>query len=151
MPFERPVKQTTGRVSNKKEIMCSQKDPFNIFMNDMPISLFFLLHILSFFTRLCLSYLPRLGINSLSFHSSPLRPQTCPILCLLPCVLITKALRSGNSMSSIECPMFKSSELYTLHHISLLLLFTPLMLPTCYGNTLEDCCQLSLTEKRGEE
>lgn len=68
MPFERPIKQTTGKVFkegvdiSKKGITCFQRDPFNIFMNDMPTSPFSL-HILSFFTQLFLSYLPRLGAS----------------------------------------------------------------------------------------
>lgn len=99
-------------------------------------------------------------LASTAFHPSPLMPGSCFILCFSPRVLIPKALQSRNSML-----FYWMSDVQVFRALGHLIFFfktlfatfpffspsPPLMLPTCYSTTLEACCTLHLTKKRGED
>ena len=71
------------------------------------------------------------------FHPSPLVPESCFILCVLPCVLMTEALRSRNSVSYWMPGILVFRALGQLifqdavYHISCLPSLTAVTLPMC--------------------
>lgn len=97
---------------DKGKLTCFQRDWFHIFMNNCTyFSLFFYMFCIS--SSGCFSPLwfsPARIQHSQPFHSS-LMPRTCFIFCLLPCVLITKALQFRNSTLFYWMPTIYSLDL----------------------------------------
>lgn len=93
------------------------------------------------------------------FHPSPLMPGSCFILCFSPRVLIPKALRLETACSSMNVwcsslQSFRATDFFFKTLFTTFPFFSPspfLMLPTCYSTTLEACCTLYLTKKRGKD